>query len=127
MLCSFSLQLIFFSEQPFYGNYSTLDSHTNTVISYTFAYSSRWRRRTATRSIHLSMSKEEKKLSTTPWITEETLAKINYAPRQTQDPTVLILTQNFYPRQIQKNKTGINRAAKIRANSISHPVTQLSW
>ena len=33
--CSFSLQLIFFSEQPFYdyGNYSTLDSHTNTVIS----------------------------------------------------------------------------------------------
>ena len=31
MLCSFSLQLIFFSEQPFYGNYSTLDSHTNTV------------------------------------------------------------------------------------------------
>ena len=34
MLCSFSLQLIFFSEQPFYGNYSTLDSHTNTVISH---------------------------------------------------------------------------------------------
>ena len=33
LLCSFSLQLIFFSEQPFYGNYSTLDSHTNTVIS----------------------------------------------------------------------------------------------
>ena len=26
----FSLQFIFFSEQPFYGNYSTLDSHTNT-------------------------------------------------------------------------------------------------
>ena len=45
MLCSFSLQLIFFSEQPFYGNYSTLDSHTNTVIFYMFAYSSRWRRR----------------------------------------------------------------------------------
>ena len=34
MLCSFSLRLIFFSEQPFYGNYSTLDSHTNTVISH---------------------------------------------------------------------------------------------
>ena len=33
LLCSFSLQLIFCSEQPFYGNYSTLDSHTNTVIS----------------------------------------------------------------------------------------------
>ena len=45
LLCSFSLQLIFFSEQPFYGNYSTLDSHTNTVISHTFAYSSRWRRK----------------------------------------------------------------------------------
>ena len=28
----------FFSEQPFYGNYSTLDSHTNTVISHAFAY-----------------------------------------------------------------------------------------
>ena len=28
LLCSFSLQFMFFSEQPFYGNYSTLDSHT---------------------------------------------------------------------------------------------------
>ena len=37
MLCSFSLQLIFFSEQPFYGNYPTLDSHTNNVISHVFA------------------------------------------------------------------------------------------
>ena len=36
MLCSFSLQFVFFSEQPFYGNYSTLDSHINTVISHTF-------------------------------------------------------------------------------------------
>ena len=45
MLCNFSLQLIFFSEQPFYGNYSTLDSHTNTVISHAFAYSSRWRQK----------------------------------------------------------------------------------
>ena len=39
---SFSLQLIFFSEQLLYGNYSTLDSHTNTIISHAFAYSSRW-------------------------------------------------------------------------------------
>ena len=31
LLCSFSLQFIFFSEQPFFGNYLTLDSHTNTV------------------------------------------------------------------------------------------------
>ena len=30
----------FFSEQTFYGNYSALDYHTNTVISHTFAYSS---------------------------------------------------------------------------------------
>jgi len=37
----------FFQNQPFYGNYSTLDSHsdTNTVISHTFAFSSRWRRK----------------------------------------------------------------------------------
>ena len=35
----------FFSEQPFYGNYSTLDSHTNTVIFHAFAYSSRGRRK----------------------------------------------------------------------------------
>ena len=35
----------FFSEQPFYGNYSTLVSHTNTVISHGFAHSSRWRRK----------------------------------------------------------------------------------
>ena len=33
-----------FSEQPFYGNYSTIDSHKNTVISHAFAYSSRWDR-----------------------------------------------------------------------------------
>ena len=38
MLCSFRLQLIFFSEEPFYGNYSTLNSHTNTVIFHAFAY-----------------------------------------------------------------------------------------
>ena len=25
LLCSFRLQLIFFSEKPFYGNYSTLE------------------------------------------------------------------------------------------------------
>ena len=51
LLCSFSLQLIFFSEKPFHGNYSTLDSHINTVISHMFAYSSRWRPKTVTRSI----------------------------------------------------------------------------
>ena len=45
LLCTFNLQFTFFSEQPFYGNFSTLDSHTNTVISHTFAYSSRWRRK----------------------------------------------------------------------------------
>ena len=42
---SFSLQFIFFSEEPFYGNYSTFDSHTNTAISHAFACSSRWRRK----------------------------------------------------------------------------------
>ena len=36
---------IFFSEQPFYRNDWTLNSHTNTVISYPFAYWSRWRRK----------------------------------------------------------------------------------
>ena len=45
LFCSFSLQVIFFSEQQFYGNYWTLDSHKNTVIFHTFAYSSRWRRK----------------------------------------------------------------------------------
>ena len=45
LFCSFSLQVIFFSEQPFYGNYSTIDSHINSVISNTFAYSLRWRRK----------------------------------------------------------------------------------
>ena len=33
---------IFFSEQPFYGNYSTLESHTNTVISHALVFSPRW-------------------------------------------------------------------------------------
>ena len=32
----------FFSEQPFYGNFWTLDSHTNTVMSHAVAYSSKW-------------------------------------------------------------------------------------
>ena len=79
------------------------------------------------------MSKKEKQLSTTPWINEEilakidyaprqtqdpkVLAKIDYAPRQTQDPKVLILTQNFFPRQIKKSKTGY-RAAKNGAGLI---------
>ena len=45
LFSSFSLQVIFFSEQTFYGNYSTLGSHTNTIISHTLAYSSRWRRK----------------------------------------------------------------------------------
>ena len=43
--CDFGLQLIFFSEQPFNRNYSTVDSHTNTVISHAVTYSSRWRRK----------------------------------------------------------------------------------
>ena len=30
-----------FLEQPFYGNYPTLDSHTTTLISQAIAYSSR--------------------------------------------------------------------------------------
>ena len=63
------------------------------------------------------MSKKEKQLSTTPRINEEILAKIDYAPRQTQDPKVLILTQNFFPRQIKKSKTGY-RAAKNGAGLI---------
>ena len=42
---TFGLQIIFFSEQPFYGNYLKLDSHTNTVISHAFAYLSKWRRK----------------------------------------------------------------------------------
>ena len=45
LFCSFSLKVIFFSDQPCYGNYPTLDSHTNTLNSHTFAYSSRWRRK----------------------------------------------------------------------------------
>ena len=39
---SFSLQSLLSSEQPFYGKYSTLDSHTNTVISHAVAYPSKW-------------------------------------------------------------------------------------
>ena len=42
-MCVYTYYII--SEQPFYGNYSSLDSHTNTVISRAFAYSSRWRRK----------------------------------------------------------------------------------
>ena len=45
LLCTLSLQFIFFSEQPFYGNCSTLDSQANTVTSHAFAYSLRWRRK----------------------------------------------------------------------------------
>ena len=42
----------YFFRQPFYGNYSTLDSHTITVISHAFSYSSRkMASKTVTRSI----------------------------------------------------------------------------
>ena len=34
-----------FLKWPFYGNFWTLDSHTNTLISHAFAYSSRWRQK----------------------------------------------------------------------------------
>ena len=40
-----ALVRIFFRTAGNYGNYSTLDSHTITVISHAFAYSSRWRRK----------------------------------------------------------------------------------
>ena len=39
------------SEQPFYGNYSILDSHTNTVISHAFALFVKMASKTVTRSI----------------------------------------------------------------------------
>ena len=41
-LLNIDLQFIFILEQLFYENYSTLDSHTNTVISHAVVYSSRW-------------------------------------------------------------------------------------
>ena len=66
LLFSFSLQLIFFSEKPFYGNYSTLDSHTSTVTSHTFAYSSRWCRKPWQGLLHWwpkAVSREEPSLS----------------------------------------------------------------
>ena len=47
----------FFSEQPFYRNYSTLASHTNTVISHAFAYYMplvKMASKTVTRSIHIA-------------------------------------------------------------------------
>ena len=43
ILCCVALvcnSFFFFSEQPFYGNYSTLDSRRNTVISHAVSYSS---------------------------------------------------------------------------------------
>ena len=45
ILCFVALVYNWYFVHSFYGNYSTLDSHTNTVISQTFAYSSRWRRK----------------------------------------------------------------------------------
>ena len=45
LFCSFSLQVIFFSEQPFYGNYPTLDSYTNTVILTRLPTARRYRRK----------------------------------------------------------------------------------
>ena len=41
----------FFSEELFYGNYSTLDSHTNTVISHAFFLLVKMASKTVTRSI----------------------------------------------------------------------------
>ena len=55
---SVRLQIIFLSEQPFYGNYSSLDSHTNTVIFHAFAYSStEMASKTVARAINLTVIK----------------------------------------------------------------------
>ena len=48
----------FFSEQRFYGNYSTLDSHTITVIFHAFAYSSRWRRKPCQGLLYTAISRK---------------------------------------------------------------------
>ena len=49
----------FFSEQPFYGNHSTLDSHTNTVVSHAFAcLLVKMASKTVTRSIKTRSLKE---------------------------------------------------------------------
>ena len=45
LLLIFHIFVFFFSEQPFFANYLTLDSHTITVISQAFAYSSGCRRK----------------------------------------------------------------------------------
>ena len=53
LLCSFSLQFIFFQNSRFYGNYSTLyDSHAITLISQEVAYSSRWLPKPSSSSDH---------------------------------------------------------------------------
>ena len=48
----------FFSEQPFYGNHSTLDSHTNTVVSHAFFLLVKMATKTVTRSIKTRSLKE---------------------------------------------------------------------
>ena len=59
LLCSFSLQLIFCSEQPFYRNYSTLDSHTNAVRNFSHVcLLVKMASKTVTRSIHLPVFKQ---------------------------------------------------------------------
>ena len=78
MLCSFSLKFIFFSEQLFYGNYSTLDSHTNTVISHAFAYSSRWRRKPWQSLLHSFNIQNRTKHAWTFSKTVQKISKITY-------------------------------------------------
>lgn len=57
------------------------------------------------------MSKKEKQLSTTPWINEEILAKIDYAPRQTQDPIKgSYFNPEFLPPPNQEKQDRISRS-----------------
>ena len=68
LLCSFSLQLIFCSEQLFYGNYWTLDSHTNTVVSWCVCLLVKMASKTVTRSISRL---NEIECRTTNWVKNE--------------------------------------------------------
>ena len=58
----------FFSERPFYVNYSTLDSHTNTVICHAFA--SRWRRKPRQSLLKTRMNWQKEKLSQKQFMSE---------------------------------------------------------
>ena len=136
--CFDSHSYFFFSEQPLYGNYSTLNSHTNTVISQAVTYSSRWRvgklwlttsfpliRKTGQRIYQqrgptLSNRTKPNKKPIEPNRTP--IVRLGWAIEQNRTP--ILLWVRFSNQSNQYNRTKSNKIELIQCNCLLTPQTE---